>query len=182
MSKYEVILESLYDTSNHYNDNAKNELIDKYRKLLNHLDLVSSFCRKLAFKLIDEGQTDLAHKLMIAGQTHDLSKFYGEEWEYLCNYDNIEKDCPELKVAITNHVYNNSHHPEFWEFKGGIHAMQDAELCELLCDWMARGEEFNKPLKQFLQEKAFAKYNFDEQSAVFQRMNYFYRLLTGRNL
>ena len=156
----------------------KKFLIVKYARLLNHLDKVCVNCRKIALKLIEEGNFDLAHELIILGQQHDISKFYGSEWKYLCEYD-LHMDNPEKLVAIKEHVENNSHHPEFYNT---IHDMPDSAIAEMVADWAARGEEFNKPIRQFLEEKAFKKYNFDETSDIFKKMNYYYKLLTGENI
>lgn len=192
MSKTEVSLEELlYMDSEEYKASeyirqeyrawSKNPLKEKYSKLLGHLDLVQDNCRKLAMALIDDGNEKLAHELIIEGQVHDLSKLYNLEWEYLCDYDKY-KDSPLLKEAINQHVKNNNHHPEFWAYKNGIHSMDDISLASLVCDWESRGQEFGKPVRQFMEEQAFKKYNFNESSAVFQRMNYFYKLLTGENI
>lgn len=164
-----------------YEDKQVSETKKKYNRLLNHLDLVEANCRKLAFRLIEEGQEALAHELIIEGRSHDLSKLFGEEWQYLCDYDK-HKGTAMLEKAIYAHVNNNFHHPEAHFHRGGIHGMKDGDLACLICDWEARGQEFNNPIRQFMEEKAFDKYGFSEESAVFQRMNYFYKLLTGRNL
>lgn len=196
MSKTEVSLEELiYLDSDEYRSTknimesetlvssnsyfwSQHPLKVKYTRLLNHLDSVKRNCRKLALSLIEEGNEKLAHELIIAGQLHDLSKFYSLEWEYLCDYEK-HKDSPMLKEAILEHVKTNTHHPEFWD---SINDMDDVSLAEMVCDWYARGIEFEKPIRQFLEESAFQKYGFDEQSPIFQRMNYFYKLLTGKNI
>lgn len=199
MSKAEVSLEELiYMDSDEYTSTknlmqnptvissdsyfwTQNPLKLKYAKLLNHLDSVSYGCRKLAFALIDEGNEKLAHELIIEGLTHDLSKLYGIEFEYLCDYDK-HKGSPMLKEAILEHVHNNTHHPEYLGYDNGIHSMDDLAIAVLVVDWHSRGVEFGKSIRRFLEEEAFEKYGFDEQSAVFQKMNYFYKLLTGKNI
>jgi|JI10StandDraft_1071094.scaffolds.fasta_scaffold16800_14 hypothetical protein len=160
----------------------KAKVKQKYRKLLAHLDKVSLNCRKIALRLIEEEKYDLAHSLVIAGQTHDLSKFYNDEWAFLCEYDGEELKTPELLKAIKDHVENNFHHPEAWEYKGGIHAMDDVSLAELVADWESRGQEFNRSFEDFLVEKAFKKYNFSIHDPVFKKINYFYNLLTCKDL
>lgn len=160
-------------------------LKEKYAKLLNHIDGVTHGCRKLAKRLIEEAQSNddflLAHKLIIAGQQHDLSKLYAEEWEYLCDYEKY-KGTKQLTEAVHKHVSNNFHHPEAWRHKEGIHSMSDECLAELVVDWVQRGIEFNRPMSRFLEEVAFAKYNFDRDSKVFKKMSRFYQLLIGENL
>lgn len=162
-------------------EDKKENLRKRYAKLLNHLDSVTSNCRIIAERLLNEGHYDLAHKLVIAGQTHDISKFYNDEWEYLCEYDKYMND-PRKMVAIRNHVENNFHHPEAWEYKGGIHAMDDVSLAELTADWYARGEEFGRGVGQFLEEVAFKRYGFDKNSEAYRKINYFFKLLTDRDL
>lgn len=160
----------------------KLDLIAKYSRLLDHIDRVCQNCRILAKRIIEEASCqedfDLAHRLMVAAQTHDLSKFTGDEWEYLCDYDKY-MDNPKKIQAIKDHVNNNFHHPEAWVYKNGIHSMPDEYICELLADWYARGVEFNRPIKQFMEEVAFKKYGFDKNSAVYKKICYFYKLLTG---
>lgn len=183
----EANLESIIWSEQHYFDytdvilESQKDLKEKYTKLVSHLDIVKNNCRTLAFALIDEGKFELAHSLMVAGQTHDLSKFYGNEWEYLCDYEKHKGD-PELSVAIRDHVENNFHHPEAWSHKNGIHSMGDAELAELVCDWVARGQEFGKGVRRFMEESAFSKYDFNKESLVFDKISYFYKLLTGAEL
>ena len=115
----------------------KKFLIVKYARLLNHLDKVCVNCRKIALKLIEEGNFDLAHELIILGQQHDISKFYGSEWKYLCEYD-LHMDNPEKLVAIKEHVENNSHHPEHYE--NGINDFDLFDLFEMFFDWKASSE------------------------------------------
>jgi len=154
----------------------------KYCKVLTHLDLVSKNCRKLALALIDENQTELAHKLIIRGQLHDVSKLTNPmEWNYLCDYE-AYKGSEKLKEAVDTHTRFNNHHPEYCLYENGIHSMDEVSLIELYCDWFSRGEEFKKPIRQFMEETAFKKYNFDENSAVFQKLNYYNQLMTGENL
>lgn len=166
----------------HWPDNKKNDdLKDKYIRLLNHLDMVKNNCRILAFNLIDEDQYEIAHHLIVEGQIHDFSKLSGVEWEYLCDFDK-HKDSPELKEAVMEHVYNNRHHPEYWGYTGGIHSMPDEEVAVLVCDWVARGQEFGRGVRRFMEESAFEKYGFNQDSPVFGRISYFYKLLTGAEL
>ena len=160
----------------------KKFLIVKYARLLNHLDKVCVNCRKIALKLIEEGNFELAHHLVIAGQTHDLSKFYNDEWKYLCEYTGNDIKSPELLKAIKDHVENNFHHPEAWEYKNGIHGMDDVSLAELVADWESRGEEFGVSFEDFLIQKAFKKYNFSIHDKVFEKIKYFYKLLTDKDL
>jgi hypothetical protein len=161
----------------------KAKVKQKYRKLLAHLDKVSLNCRKIALRLIEEEKYDLAHSLVIASQTHDLSKLTSyNEWNHLCEYNGEEKKSPELLIAIKEHTEGNFHHPEAWEYRGGIHGMDDVSLYEMLADWEARAEEFGVSVTEFLETKAFKKYNFDRNSEVFKKLDYAYNLLTCKNL
>ena len=160
----------------------KQELLDKYNRVLKHLDLVSMYCRKLAKALIMEGEYDLAHQLIIAGQYHDGSKLTNpNEWNYLCEYVGGPQS-PQVQQAVYDHVRNNSHHPEFFDHKGGIHAMSDLNLAETWADWQARGDEFNNPIGAFLLEKGFEKYKFDVNSAPFKKLDYYHKLVMGHGI
>lgn len=157
----------------------KDNLIQKYKKLFKHLDSVRIFCRIIGYRLIEEGNYQLAHQILSAGQTHDISKLTGNEWKYLCDFEKF-KGSEELEKAVQEHVSNNSHHPEFWIH--GIHEMDLVSLAELVADWFSRGKEFNNPIANFLLEKGFKKYGFSAKDECFKKMNYFYNLLTNGDL
>ncbi len=185
--KYLGMIESIYQglgvPKEYTMVDEKLALIKKYSKLLDHLDRVCANCRTLAKRIIEKAtyqdDFELAHKLIIAGQTHDLSKFDNDEWQYLCDYEKYAGSA-EVKVAAKNHTENNFHHPEAWPY--GINQMDDVSICELICDWEARAVEFGVPTKEFLETKAFKKYGFSRNSEVFQKMSRAYKLLTGEVL
>lgn len=158
----------------------KSYLIGKYNRLFGHIDRVSQYCRILAIKLIKNGEYDLAHQLLINSQGHDISKLDGIEWEYLCEYKGGSIKSPELIEAIHSHVTKNKHHPECWP--NGIHGMDDVYIYEMVADWAARGDEFNKPILDFLENDGFKKYNFDRDSLVFKKIDKAYFMLFGENL
>lgn len=87
---------------------------------------------------------------------HDASKYGLDEWEpYRMTYhsvDNAEKESAAgiYEVALKHHYMNNTHHPEFWEFRKND--MDIPAVLEFCCDLigmsMAKGctalEYFNK--------------------------------------
>ncbi len=162
-------------------EETKKHLFEKYNSVLGHMDLVAKYCRNLAGALIDEGDFEGAHNLIIASQTHDHSKLFNDEWVYLCEYQGGEQS-PEVKKAVYEHVHNNNHHPEFHEYKGGIHAMDETSLQELVADWQSRADEFGIPIIDFLRDKGFKKYGFTEDSPVFHKIQKYYYMMTSKRL
>jgi hypothetical protein len=154
------------------------KLSRKITQLLTHIKNVRELCEKLGCILMDNGEIELGKEIIARGLRHDNSKFYGKEWDYLCDFESF-KGTTELELAIYAHVTLNDHHPEAFE---SIDKMPDAAIGELVVDWMARGKEFGRPIKEFLDEVAFVKYGFNRQSDVFKKMNRFYQLLTGQSL
>lgn len=169
-------------------------------RLLTHIKNVREACEKLGFELIRQGETNLGLDIIARGLRHDNSKFYGDEWEGLSNFDKY-KGTLYLERVIREHTRHNDHHPECKDFeyigfniprlgikevvdpkRCGIHRMNDAQLGEFICDLYARGKEFGNPVKEFLESKGFSKYNFTRNDTVYSKINRFHTLLTGQGL
>src|SRR5262245_7755713 len=86
--------------------------------LVRHIDLVRGACLLLGKRLMAQGRQEFGRLLIARGFEHDVSKFYGIEWDYL----HIGKDVPseQLDLAVKQHTRTNSHHPEYW---GGFEKM-----------------------------------------------------------
>ena len=124
--------------------------------LIRHIDLVRGATILLGKRLIASGRKDFGRLLIAKGFQHDVSKFFGVEFQYL----HCGSDVPanELQLAIKQHVQTNSHHPEY---HGGVEHMPELALAEMVCDWYARAQEFGTDLRVWIRQEAVDKYKID---------------------
>jgi hypothetical protein len=159
------------------------EMKDWFEKRTNkHIKMVQDNWRSLKgderFKAIFDDMWDpdyIEHILQ-----HDKSKFQEPEytpyifitWKYKMEGEGKEFDISEgmtkaTKDATTHHVFNNSHHPVYWDDskKPEDNVINDKDrdkptgeivdatkmpnwaICEMLCDWYAVSQERNSSLK-----------------------------------
>ncbi len=121
--------------------------------LARHIQMVQTNARLLAASLIEGGRREFARVLLSKASVHDASKWSGIEWDYLHQGDDVDKVM--LKAAITQHQKTNDHHPEFW---GGIDAMPEICVAEMVCDWRARSQEFGTDVREFITNTAYEKF------------------------
>lgn len=124
--------------------------------LTRHIHLVRQGTSMLGKRLVQMGRAEFGRLLIARGFRHDDSKFYGIEWDYLHQGDDVNSE--RLRDAIKQHVSTNDHHPEYW---GGIENMPEIAIAEMVCDWYARSQEFGKDLREWIKKEAFKKYDFD---------------------
>lgn len=124
--------------------------------LVRHVRFVQEACIFLGKLLIESGQPNFGRLLIAKGFEHDVSKFYGSEWDYLHQGQDVPE--PKLKDAIHQHNSSNQHHPEFWS---GVQHMPELAVAEMVCDWYARSQEFGSSLRDWVKNVAIAKYNID---------------------
>lgn len=141
--------------------------------ILRHIKHVQDNCIVLGEKLIGLGEIDLGRGLIKNGQIHDNSKLSGIEWEYL-HGDVKETDPIHFKLAATQHVTTNFHHPEFWI---DINEMPRIYVAELVCDWSARSSEFGNDIREWTKECATKKYKFTCNGKVYKEIKEFTDLL-----
>jgi hypothetical protein len=110
--------------------------------------------------------------LIAAGHQHDVSKFFGIEWNYL----HAGRDIPfeQLSLAIRQHTETNSHHPEYW---GGVDNMPEIAIAEMVCDWYARSQEFGTGLRDWIKQNAIQKFKIDLESDQMNWINKFVNIL-----
>lgn len=125
--------------------------------LVRHIQLVQAACLILGKRLIETGEENDGIILIQRGFVHDASKFKGIEAEYLHRGNDVPPD--KLKEAIKQHVSTNDHHPEYW---GGIEKMPPIAIREMVCDWLARAQEFGTGLMDWVEQKAIKKWNIDK--------------------
>ena len=142
----------------------------KLARLRRHIGDVQKTCNILGDRLIDAGEDALGLELIANAMLHDNSKFRGIEWESL----HPEASAEQLKAAIAAHNTKNPHHPEYW---GGIDAMPEVYLAEMVCDWSARSGELGTSLLDFIDRVAAQKYGYAINDAIHQKLHRFSHLL-----
>jgi hypothetical protein len=142
--------------------------IKNIKEILRHIKNVQNNCELLGMSLMESGETEFGRILIANGLKHDNSKLFGIEWEHLHAGDTL------LNEALKQHVATNSHHPEYW---GGIQNMPDICIAEMVCDWAARSSEMGTSLKEYVVNKAQARFNFTSTDRVGILINKYISLL-----
>ncbi len=140
--------------------------------LLRHVELVREAGILLGKRLIAKGRTDFGRLLIANVHTHDASKFYGIEWQWLHMGPKVPKRM--LEAAIKQHRETNSHHPEF---HGGFGNMPEIAVAEMACDWYARSQEFGTGLRAWIEEEAVKKFDMDKDGEQYKWLSSFLDLL-----
>jgi hypothetical protein len=124
--------------------------------LVHHIESVRRNCLLLGRRLMAQGRHEFGRLVVARGFGHDISKFFGIEWEYL----HAGRDVPQelLDLAIKQHTLTNQHHPEYW---GGFESMPEIAVAEMVCDWYARSQEFGTDLRSWVRDVAVPKYQID---------------------
>src|SRR5262249_42951772 len=81
--------------------------------LIRHLGLVRDACILLGKRLIAQGRPEFGRLLIARGFIHDVSKFYGLEWEHVRVDHAAPGSSPVRELAIEHHRKTNDHHPEY---------------------------------------------------------------------
>jgi hypothetical protein len=144
--------------------------MEKIRGITRHIRNVQDNCFLLGEKLIMRGEIDLGKQLIANGIIHDASKFSGIEFEFMAPGIVVDEAQAKmkLKLAIYHHQITNKHHPEAWS--GGIMDMPDVFLCECICDWKSRSEEFGTSLIQWIDEEATKHFRFSRGDDTYKKI------------
>lgn len=142
-----------------------------------HIRRVQENARVLADKLADRGQTEFARVLLGYAHIHDASKWHGIEWEFMHLGPDVDKSL--LKKAIEQHQKTNPHHPEYW---GGLDKMPATSpyVAEMVCDWLARSQEFATDLRAWVDTQAPQRFDFERSPAQVEKINQYIALLLPR--
>lgn len=145
------------------------DILNKIRGITRHIRNVEDNCFLLGEKLILNGEIDLGKRLIANGFVHDVSKFNGIEFEHMAPGIACQEESAKLKLklAIHHHQKTNPHHPEYWQ---SIHEMPEVYLCELVCDWKSRSEEFGTSLKNWINDDATKKFSFTREDNVYKKI------------
>jgi hypothetical protein len=122
--------------------------------LIRHITLVRNACVLLGQRLMARGEKVFGRQLIARGHVHDQSKFFSTEWNWLHQGPDVPED--KLKEAVEQHVETNSHHPEF--HPGGVSAMPELDVAEMVCDWYGRSQEFGTALRAWITDEALSRY------------------------
>ena len=149
------------------------QMKERLRNLRRHLDNVRNACFLLAERLVDreeDGDYQLALRLVRNSLNHDRSKLEGLEWEFIHQKD----DQVLLGIAARHHANVNAHHPEYW---GGQSFMPPDAVAEMVCDWFARSQEMGTSLRQWIKDEAFKRYDIPPTGRVSKLVKGFVDLL-----
>jgi len=145
---------------------------DHLDNLIRHIELVRGATTLLGKRLIAKGRVEFGRLLIAKGFEHDITKFYGIEWEYLHSGNDVPRE--QLALAIKQHVSVNSHHPEYW---GGFENMPELAVAELVFDWYARSQEFGTCLRDWIIQTAIERFKIDVESEQYVWLTKFLDIL-----
>lgn len=132
--------------------------LHKMDLVMNHIKTVQRLTYKLGIHLIKKGDIEFGKILISNGQIHDNSKLKGIEFDHLFYGD------PLLPEVIRHHQAINPHHPEYW---GSIHKMPEVYVAEMVCDWLARSQEFGTNIREWIDTNALTKFCFTKEDIVY---------------
>ena len=139
--------------------------IDVAFGVLKHIKKVETNCYVLAKHYHSLGEDDFALELIKRARLHDVSKFNDFELKNL-HYPNSAQD---FSKALQLHHEKNSHHPEYYNHSrdlfsegnvGYAKRMTPVDVAEMVCDWVARGQEFGTSVRDWIENEATKKYSF----------------------
>ena len=149
---------------------------EKLDRLTRHMDYVRLNCEIIGRKLMAQSKVKEGLSLIANGYTHDNSKLFGIEWDFM---DPTCEDHKGLELAVDQHRRTNPHHPEYW---AGIENMPDLYLAEMVADWKARSTEFGKCLMTWIGEDATKRYKFKEFDDTWNRIVVFVDMVCDKPL
>ena len=140
------------------------------KSLVRHIKIVQDAGQILGERLVDGGETEFGKILIANTLSHDQSKFFGVEWDYLRRGE----DADSLSKAMNQHLSTNRHHPEYW---GGINEMPRIYIAEMCCDIYSRSTEMGTDLRQWIKGDAVQKYDMSLQGKAYKTIKFFIDLL-----
>lgn len=140
---------------------------EKINLILRHMKKVEDNCNLLARNLMATNK-EMALKIIKHGREHDLSKL--DEFEF----NNLFEGESHFIEALKHHRNSNPHHPEFW---GTIHNMPLEYVLEMMCDVLARAQEFGTDVKEWLFVEAPVRYNYSKGDNIWEVMEKYLPLL-----
>jgi hypothetical protein len=142
---------------------------EKITTILRHIKRVEDNCNLLSKKFIDT-DPDFALELIVRGRNHDSSKFSPYQFESLW------KEHPNFESALKFHRRIESHHPESHTC---IQDMGELDIAEMVCDCLARSQEFGTDIRDwfFKDEYAPTKYDYKGDKEMINKIKKYVDLL-----
>ena len=144
---------------------------DKIGAIIKHIKRVEDNCNIVSMKLADK-DPNFALEIARRGRSHDASKLSLIEFDYLW------KEEKNFEVALVHHHTHNSHHPE--HYVNGIYGMNDADICEMVCDCTARAQEFGTDVRIWFFDKAAKRYGYENDQEIYQKLEYYLNILLNK--
>jgi hypothetical protein len=146
---------------------------EKLNTILRHIKKVEDNCNLLARKMYDS-DPEWSRDLILRGRLHDSSKLIGYEFK------NLWTESPKFNIALGVHREGNRHHPEFFR-EDGIHGMTSLDVAEMVCDCLARSQEFGTDIRKWFfgntEQDAPFKYKYTNKDDVWRLMEKYLNLL-----
>lgn len=171
---------------------------EKLNSILRHIKKVEDNCNLLARKMYEENP-GFAIMLIQRGRIHDVSKFNPYEFAHLHDVNSRF-----FSSALNVHHSKNSHHPEYWDLcnithkriffddpsndpktykeePAGIHCMKPIDVAEMVCDCLARSQEFGTDIRKWFfgntEQDAPFKYKYTNKDEVWHLIEKYLNLL-----
>ena len=146
---------------------------EKITSIIRHIKMVEDNCNIISRKIMDSNPR-FAIEIAKRGRTHDVSKFGDIEFEHLWEGTKC------FDVALLHHRCHNSHHPEF--YPNGIYGMTELDICEMVCDVSARGQEFGTDVRIWLfdENKAPKKYGYLNDQKIYNKLEYYVNMILNK--
>lgn len=134
-----------------------------------------------AMRLCDAGFIDSWTAVAIA-LGHDKNKLEPPEYVPYVRRKWLERNSDgewyrnmgdDVKQAIVHHVTNSPHHPEYWsnDYYGfettepcHVSNMPDRYVIEMICDWVAMGEEHGNTAREWYNKVKNTRWIFDDRT------------------
>ena len=148
-----------------------NTITHRLDQILKHQKNVRENCYQLGHRLMCDNEIELGLKLVTNGQIHGNSKLrYSIEFNHLWDPNDLEF------INAKNHHHGlNPHHPEYWP--EGIKSMSDEFIAEMVCDWVARCNEFGTYIQNFI-ESSLSRFNYTKNDEVYSKILKYTEILT----
>ena len=90
-------------------------------------------------------------------------------------FEHLNYESNNFLDALDVHHKKNSHHPEYCV--SGIHGMSEIDIAEMVCDCLARSQEFGTDIKQWFYVEAPLRYGYKNGDDVWGTIFYFLNII-----
>lgn len=142
------------------------------QSILRHIKKVEDNCNLLARKMWGDDPV-WARELIQRGRLHDASKLS------MLEFNNLRGGHPYFENALGLHRKKNDHHPEYWD--EGITKMSSVAVAEMVCDCLARSQEFGTDIRKWFfgntEQDAPFKYGYSNKDEVWYMIDKYLNML-----